>query len=272
MGLSPASGEGVTEVAGRRLSFLAAGEGPTVLLLHGFGADRLSWLLTQREMAAYAATIAPDLPGHGRSDRDVGDGSIGALTDLVSGFVEARGDGPVHIVGHSLGGAIGIDMAHRRPDLVASLFLLAPAGLGRGIDPAFLSALVDMGDLEQASAVLGRLVMRRRLISPQMTTRALAEIATPGTRDALRKVADGLLKINEHLAPAVAGVADSDIPKAVVWGEGDTINPVADEGPDRLGARLHIVEDAGHLPHIESHATVNGLIRDFVTGAATRPT
>lgn len=272
MGLSPANGEDIVDVAGRRLSFMAAGEGPTVLLLHGFGADRLSWLLTQRDVAGYAATIAPDLPGHGRSDRDVGDGRVEFLSDLVSGLVEARGDGPVHIVGHSLGGAIGIDMAHRRPDLVASLFLLAPAGLGQGIDPAFLSALVEMADLEQASAVLGRLVMRRRLISPQMTARALAEIATPGTREALRKVADGLLRINEDLAPAVGGIADSDLHRVIVWGEGDAINPCAGEGSNRLGVTPHIVEGAGHLPHIESHATVNGLIRDFVTGAAVRRT
>ncbi|MEP2118803.1 alpha/beta fold hydrolase, partial [Bauldia litoralis] len=59
------------EVAGRRLSYLAAGDdGPPVLLLHGFGADRLTWLLTQRDVAAYASTIAIDLPGHGLSDRE----------------------------------------------------------------------------------------------------------------------------------------------------------------------------------------------------------
>lgn len=265
--MAPVNRESTVEIDGRKLSFLVAGEGePTVLLLHGFGADRLSWLLTQREVAAFATTVAVDLPGHGQSDRDVGAGTVASIADLIAGFLDARGGKPVHIVGHSLGGAVAIDLAHRRPDLVASLFLLAPAGVGQGIDPEFLSALTEMEQLEQATAVLGRLVTRRRLISPQMTTRALAEISAPGARDALRKVAEGLLQVRDHLAPAVAAIGASDLPKAVVWGDGDTINPLTDECAKALGASLHVVADAGHLPHIESHAEVNALIRAFVTG------
>ena len=237
-----------------------------MLLLHGFGADRLTWLLTQREVASYATTMAIDLPGHGQSDRDVGEGDIAAFTDLVAGFLDARGMGPVHVIGHSLGGAVAIDLAHRRPDLVASLFLLAPAGVGKGIDPAFLSALTEMETLDQASAVLGRLVMRRRLISPQMTTRALAQISEPGVRESLRKVAGNLRGAHIDLADAVAGVAGRGIPVTVVWGAGDTVNPLTEDSAKALGAILHVVEDAGHLPHIESHAEVNALIRAFLTG------
>jgi len=271
--MAPTSQQSTIDIDRRRLSFLAAGdEGPPVLLLHGFGADRLSWLLTQREVAGFGRTAALDLPGHGQSDREVGDGTVAEFADLTTRFLEAQFDEPVHIVGHSLGGAIAIDLAHRRPDLVASLFLLAPAGVGRGIDPDFLTAVTEMATLEQATAVLGRLVTRARLISPQMTTRALAQMSEPGTREALRKVAENLVDVHRHLAPAVGALAARPLPKAVVWGDSDTINPLAEEGAESLGAALHVVEGAGHLPHIEGNAAVNALLRTFLAEAGgTRP-
>jgi pimeloyl-ACP methyl ester carboxylesterase len=266
--MAPTSQQSTIDIDGRRLSFLAAGDqGPPVLLLHGFGADRLSWLLTQREAASFGRTAALDLPGHGQSDPEVGEGSVADFADLTARFVETQFDEPVHMVGHSLGGAIAIDLAHRRPDLVASLFLLAPAGVGSGIDPDFLAAVTGMETLEQASAVLGRLVTRARLISPQMTTRALAQISQPGTRDALRKVAGNLVDVHRRLAPAVSALAASPLPKALVWGDSDTINPLAADGAASLGAALHVVEGAGHLPHIEGNAEVNALLRAFLAEA-----
>ncbi|WP_421723295.1 alpha/beta fold hydrolase [Bauldia sp.] len=265
----PPTRETSAVVAGRRLSFVATdGDGPTVLLLHGFGADRLTWLLTQRAISEYASTIALDLPGHGRSDRDVGEGTVTALSDLVAGFLDGRGTGPVHIVGHSLGGAIALDLAHRRPDLVASLFLLAPAGIGGGIDPAFLSAVVAMETLDAASAVLGRLVIRQRLISPQMTTRVLAQMAQPGVRDALRVVADGLADLHNRFGDRLDAIGAAGIPIRVLWGDGDTINPLTPACAEALAVWLEVIDDTGHLPHIESPAEVNQAIRSFIEAAA----
>lgn len=270
--MAPTSQQSTIDIDGRRLSFLAAGDqGPPVLLLHGFGADRLSWLLTQREVAGFGRTAAVDLPGHGQSAPEVGEGTVADFADLIAGFLERQFDESVHIVGHSLGGAIAIDLAHRRPDLVASLFLLAPAGVGSGIDPHFLAAVTEMETLEQATAVLGRLVTRSRLISPQMTTRALAQISQPGTRDALRKVASNLVDVHRYLAPAVGALAARPLRKAVVWGDSDTINPLAEDSAAPLGAALHVVEGAGHLPHIEGTAEVNALLRAFLADAGARP-
>jgi pimeloyl-ACP methyl ester carboxylesterase len=269
--MTPATAASTITIAGRRLSFLAAGsDGPPVLLLHGLGADRLSWMLTQRDIAGFARTVAVDLPGHGQSDRDVEAGDVAFFTDLIAGFLEAQGGHPAHVVGHSLGGAVALDLAHRRPDLVASLFLLAPAGLGRGTDPAFLFALTEMKNLDEASAVLGRLVTRQRLISPQMVARALAEITAPGARDAFRKVAGHLLRAEETLAPAVAEIGRRQLPRAVVWGGDDRINPMASDRVATLGATPHVVEGAGHLPHIESYEEVNALLRSFLAGATEK--
>src|SRR5579863_9127799 len=135
-------------VEGHRLAFVKAGmAGPPVVMLHGFGADRKNFSLNQTEIACAAKTWAVDLPGHGASDADVGDGSVATLASRMIAFAESLGCAPVHLVGHSLGGAIAIQMAAVRPDLVASLFLLAPAGLGRGLDPRFLADFPELTDI-----------------------------------------------------------------------------------------------------------------------------
>ena len=152
----PSDGEkGIVTVDGRDVAYHAAGaKGPAVMFLHGFAADRLTWVFLQREVSRFAATIAPDLPGHGQSGRDVGSGDPEFLADVVAQLIAARGHDSVHIVGHSLGGAVAIALADRHPDLVASLFLISPAGLGGGLDLDFLSAITEMERLDQATAML----------------------------------------------------------------------------------------------------------------------
>lgn len=247
-----------------RLSFLAVGErGPRVLLLHGFGSDRMTWVLNQTDLAAFTATLALDLPGHGGSAADVGDGTVAFFTAKVVAFIAARGMQPVHMIGHSLGGAIAIDLAHRHPDLVASLFLIAPLGLGRGIEPTFLSDFARMTTLEQAERVLRRLVLRPRLISRQVASRVLDHLAQPGARQSLRKVADGVLFAGTALAPAVAAVGRTQLPRTVVWGDADTINPIDEERLVAFRGSQFVVASAAHLPHMESWTRVNELLRSF---------
>ena len=139
------------EVAGARLRYLelGGGDGTPVLLLHGFGADLNSWMFTQPVLAEGHRALALDLPGHGGSGRDVGAGDGAALSAVVEGFLAALDPGPVHLVGHSMGGAIAALLAARRPDLVRSLTLIAPAGLGaghqRGVHRRFRAGVAPQG-------------------------------------------------------------------------------------------------------------------------------
>ncbi len=76
------------------------------MLVHGFGGDKNSWLFVQQPLAEHHAVHALDLPGHGASDKEVGDGSLASLADTVVGFLDALGISRAHLVGHSLGGAV----------------------------------------------------------------------------------------------------------------------------------------------------------------------
>src|SRR5207248_8010315 len=105
------------EAAGLRLRYLELGEGDSVsvLLVHGFGADLNTWMFTQPALADGRRVVALDLPGHGGSAKEVGPGDAEQLTEAVSGAADALGLERVHLVGHSMGGAIAVLLALQRP-------------------------------------------------------------------------------------------------------------------------------------------------------------
>ena len=113
-----------------------------VLFLHGFGADLNSWMFTQPVLVEGRRTIALDLPGHGGSSKGVGAGDADSLTDTVEAALAELGIKRVHLVGHSMGGAVAAALAVRRPDRVATLTLIASAGLGQEINSTFIDGFV----------------------------------------------------------------------------------------------------------------------------------
>jgi len=100
---------------------------PAVLFLHGAGLDHTVWALQTRYFAHRGRSVlAPDLPGHGRSDGPVLD-SIGELADWVIRLMDAAGIGSAALVGHSMGALAALETAARRPDRIDALALLAVA-------------------------------------------------------------------------------------------------------------------------------------------------
>ena len=252
-------------VDARRLRYLDVGEGDAtpVLLLHGFGADLNSWMFTQPALAEGRRVIALDLPGHGGSGKQVGAGDADTLVDAVMSFLDAIELTRVHLVGHSMGGAIAGLLAARRPDRVASLTLIAPAGLGVEINGAFIDGFVRASRRKDATDVLRLLVH-----DPALVGRTLVE-------DVLRyKRLDGVVAALEAIARAwfpggrqmVALPQAMVIPVQVIWGRDDQILPAAQANNAPAGAAVHLLDDAGHLPHMEKSAEVNRLIRRFIEG------
>lgn len=255
----------------KRLGGDAAATGAGTLLLHGYGSDSLSWLLNQPALEPLGALHAVDLPGHGNADADVGDGRIDTLAQRVAQALDAAGLSRLDLVGHSLGGAVAMRLARSRPDLVGSLALIAPAGLGQGVDAGFLDAYPELDDAAAATALMQRLVLQPRLIGRVLVARVLAQLAEPGRRDALRRIARSLrdeAAAIEADAEAIGRLDAAALPRLVVWGARDAINPPDSDRLARFGGQTRVVDEAGHLPHIESAKAVNAALVDFLQARA----
>ena len=240
------------------------GHGPDLLLIHGFGSDRLSWAGNAAALMPVARLHSLDLPGHGESASDVGDGSIKQLADRVSEAMKAQGISKAHLLGHSLGGAIAMELTAAAPESVLSLSLIAPAGLGVGIDHDFLARYPELNTPEETAQLLSRLVTKPLLINKLTIQRVLTQLAQPGAREALRRIAAALAGSETALIERAALMEQMDIPRLVIWGEHDAINPLDRNRLFAFGGRSLIIPDAGHLPHIEAARPANTAMTEFL--------
>lgn len=244
------------------------GDGDDLVLIHGFGSDRLSWAGNAPALMDVARVHALDLPGHGDSlAAEAGDGSPRALARAVREALDAKGVARAHFLGHSLGGGIAMLMALEQPERVRSLALLAPAGLGRGIDHNFLQRFPVLATPEETEALLHKLVSRPQLINRFTVARVLEQLARPGARAALRAIAAGVEAHEDQLNEAAARIAATGIPRLVIFGGADAINPPDGVALVGFAGRTVVIPGAGHLPHVEAARQVNAEVAGFLKSA-----
>ena len=250
------------------------------LLIHGWSS---SWyamsplikLLSQRFRA-----IAIDLPGYGASPPLPERVTIPAYTDVLADFIERVTDGPVVLVGHSMGGMTSLTMALRYPELVDRMVLIDPTISGRLsqsvnilISPITMMERFGLGSLlvstfERAIVGLTDRIMRpvsyaeRSGIDKEEHTRLQADVRRPGQG---KVRAECFFAMRENDLRGKLGKIE--IPALVLWGAEDNTVPlrdagiVADEWPT---ADLRIIPKAGHWPHFETPDTVRRQIASFL--------
>src|SRR5256886_8425443 len=142
-----------TRLHGRRISYLTAGEGPVLLLVHGIASDSEVWRAVLPLLARRARVIAPDLPGHGASAKAPGDYSLGSLASSLRDLLVKLGHERATLVGHSLGGGVAMQFAYMFAERTERLVLVCSGGLGRGFDPPLPAAAPPRSGLLIAGAV-----------------------------------------------------------------------------------------------------------------------
>ena len=263
------------DVGGRKISYAGAGEdGDVILLVHGYGGDRNSWLFLQEPLAARYRVYALDLPGHGTSAKDVGAGPAGpegpagtlsVLAGAVTGVLDALGAERAHLVGHSMGGAAALAVAARDPGRIASLTLIAPSGFGSEINGGYLRGFADAQTRRELKPVVGQLFADELLVTRQLVEDLLAYKRLDGVDEALHALVDTLLDGDVQRADSAALMAaiGDTVPVTVVWGRADRIIPAA-QAESVAGAVRHLVDDAGHMPHMERPAEVQAAIEETI--------
>jgi pyruvate dehydrogenase E2 component (dihydrolipoamide acetyltransferase) len=257
------------DVGGRKISYAGAGQdGEVVLLVHGYGGDRNSWLFLQEPLAARYRVYALDLPGHGSSAKDVGDGTLGVLADAVTGVLDAVGAERAHLVGHSMGGAVALAVAARDPGRIVSLTLIAPSGFGPEINGGYLRGFADAQTRRELKPVVGQLFADESLVTRQLVDDLLAYKRLDGVDQALHALVGTLLDGDAQRGDSAALVAaiGGAVPVTAVWGSADRIIPAV-QAESVAGAVRHLVAGAGHMPHMERPGEVQAAIEETIARA-----
>lgn len=232
--------------------------GIPVVLLHGFGADHMAWGgLQSRLSAAGRRMVSVDLPGHGATTLEAS--SAADLHAPVDRAMTGLGLGPAHLVAHSMGAIAAVALARMRE--VKSLTLIAPAGLGHGIDAHFLRGLAQAESPGEISHLLGRVTDAPHGLSSAM----LADIHKDLSRRRLTALAEALIGGSGQavsIRAELAGLAER-MPVHLILGHRDRIldwREALDVSP-RIAT--HHLPRAGHSPHWESLADVAAIIKEI---------
>lgn len=244
-----------------------------LVLLHGVGADKGEWVFGAPLLARTRRVVAPDLLGHGGTDKPTGSGvdyRIRLLADVVVETLE-RMEGlaaPVDLLGHSLGGAVALDVARRFPRRLRRLVLVDAAGLPPrdALDPLAVSLPFAPNGFADSRRLLSTSVRSPLLSHPLV---ALAASVYKGRR----RNRPQLLKLLAAVAAGEDSLSPADLLRIrhrtlVLWGDRDRIFPVATGR--RLAARLpyarlEILPRCGHVPPTERPLAFVRRIEAFLT-------
>ena len=271
------------EVGGRAVNVLdTGGDGPVLLWIHGLSANWQSWLLNIPQFMGSYRCVALDLPGFGLSDRPAEDISITGYAATVDAVCDVLGIDVVSVIGNSMGGFVGAELALAFPTRVERLVLVSAAGLSQENvrrEPVLaVGRLLATGAAHTAAYqdTLARRPRLRRLALagvvryPERLSAALSHelfqgAGKPGFLPALEAL------LSYSFRDRLAGI---EIPVLIVWGEFDMLVPVGDatEYATLIGAnaRRVVFNDTGHVPMIERPTRFNALLAEFLAGAPAR--
>lgn len=257
------------EVAGLRIAYRRRGNGPPLLLLHGAVCDSRVWRVELESLSNVYTVVAWDAPGCGGSSDAPQHFRMPEYAECLEGFVAELGLRPAHVLGHSWGTALALELYRQRPTLVRSLVLVgAYAGWAGSLPPDEVDRRLQFA---LQTAALG--------------PNAFEPATMPGLfSDAMPKDrADELAKVMSEIRPAATrtmayALAEADlrdvlphidVPTLLLYGDADERSPlrVAHELHAAIpGSTLAVMPGLGHECYLESAPTFETEVRTFLSG------
>ncbi|MBT8452566.1 MAG: alpha/beta fold hydrolase [Deltaproteobacteria bacterium] len=273
-------------IHGKRLTYRLAGKGPLVLLIHGMAGSATTWKQVMPALSERFTVLAPDLFGHGESDKTKGDYSLGAMASVLRDLIIALGFKRATVVGQSYGGGIAMQLAYQYPERCERLVLVNAGGLGTEVNP-----LLRMLTLPGSEAVLlvacappvrrfvetfGRLALRKKLEGATVIPELWRSYSSLGNVEARRAFLRTLRAVIDPRGQAVSAndklYLAAGMPTLIIWGEDDRVIPVEHAYAAHTvisGSWLEIIEDVGHYPHCEAPERFVTALTEFIE--STRP-
>jgi pimeloyl-ACP methyl ester carboxylesterase len=268
-------------IHGQRIAYREAGAGPVVLLIHGMAGSATTWKAVMPVLATEFTVVAPDLPGHGDSEKWVGDYSLGAFANMLRDLLVALGHERATVVGQSLGGGIAMQFAYQFPERCERLVLVGSGGLGREVNP-LLRALTLPGSeavlqlacadpIRSAISAVGRFASGVGFRPAPVTAELWRSYSSLGDVEVRHAFLRTLRAVIDTRGQAVSAEnrlhLAAEMPTLIVWGDSDPIIPVehAYAAHDAIaGSRLEIFPGVGHFPHCEAPARFAALLSEFI--------
>jgi pimeloyl-ACP methyl ester carboxylesterase len=270
-------------IHGYRRAFRVAGTGPAILLIHGIGDNSTTWQTVQSKLAQRFTVIAPDLLGHGKSDKPRADYSVAAYANGMRDLLSVLDIERVTVIGHSLGGGVAMQFAYQFPQLVERLILVGAGGVTKDVNIALRIASVPMGS--EALALL-----RLPLVLPTLQVLGRLGGALFGSTGVGRDLPDVVRILNDLPEPTASSafartlraVVDwrgqvvtmldrcyltESVPVQLIWGSRDSVIPVEHARMAHSampGSQLEVFEGSGHFPFHDDPDRFVELVEKFI--------
>jgi pimeloyl-ACP methyl ester carboxylesterase len=260
------------DVAGLRIAYRRQGDGPPLLLLHGAVSDSRLWRVELDSFSDGFTVVAWDAPGCGESSDPPEDFRMAEFADCLARFIEALGVQSAHVLGHSWGTALALELYRQRPDLVRSLVLVgAYAGWAGSLPPEEVEKRLQFA-----------------LRAAELAPNAFDPTSMPGLfSDAMpRDRADELAKVMSEIRPSgtrtmAHALAEADlrevlprieVPTRLVYGDADERSPLHVAEALRAaipGSTLTVMPGLGHECYLEAAQAFETEVRTFLSGVDT---
>ena len=259
--------ERTISVDGVPTRYLAAGEGPPLLLLHATGESALDWQCVLPALARTHCAYAPDLLAFGDHARPAADYSPAALARFVARFLDLVEVERAAVVGNSLGGLVALHLALAEPTRVAALGLVASGGLGRAVSPALRPVTLPgcgelaiawcrtpLGAAQRARGRVPLLFARPERVPPEWLAEQVRLAQLPGFMEATVAALREQLDLRGQREIVLDQLPRITVPTLIIWGERDRVLPKsqARRAVSQLErGTLALIPDCGHLPQVE---------------------
>jgi len=168
------------------------------------------------------------------------------------------------VIGHSLGGALALALADTRPRKIASLTLIAPAGLGPDINGTVLNGIARATRSDSLAPWLRQLTADPDTVTDAYAHLAFAARSDPALRAAQRQIADALFPDSTQTMDLTAALHRVTCPTRIVWGRSDAVLPWRHALRAPGNVALHLFDNTGHLPQIERSQEIASLLATWL--------
>ena len=265
---------------GHDVAYRMEGTGPALVLLHGIAGSSRTWRDVIPRLTDRFTVVAPDLMGHGVSEKPVGDYSLGAFASGIRDLLDVLDVESATIVGQSFGGGVAMQLAYQHPEVCDRLVLVGSGGLGREVNwmlrfmtlpgSEYLMPVIFPGFVRDWGDSLVRTITDRGIRLGRMAEMwsAYASLAESENRQAFARTIRSVIDPGGQTVSAMDRLyLASSMPTLIIWGDRDDIIPIAhgQAAHEAIpGSVLVTIEGVGHYPQVEAPEQFVTALVDFI--------